>query len=221
MANSNVPMFIQTIENWALQLTPLNQAVTVTCPEASPAVFTAVGVTAANGLPFYLEGTTAPGGFTKAVVYYMVSASTDTFEGAAQAGGSAINNTTSAGTAITLFYPLALVAGGAQGSKIERINVCSSDTTAHQLTFVLLDASGVGHFLSTVLIAASSGFIDTDVPINVLTAANFPSAVYDSNGNPYLYVASGWTLAVMIGPADGVAITAAKTIDIIAMGGNF
>jgi hypothetical protein len=218
MAVSNLPIFLQTVMAWACQLNPLNQGVTVTCPEASPAVFTASGVAAANGFPFYLEGTTAPGGFTKGVVYYMVNASTDTFQGALYAGGSGINNTTSAGSAITLYYPITLAAGGANGSKVERITLYSTDATAHNLIFMLLDTNGVGHFIGESVTPTASANVAT--PVNVLTAANFPSAVYDANGNPCIYIPYQWTLAVMV-INGGTAITAGATIDVVATGGNF
>lgn len=66
-----------------------------TATDASPAVFTAAGSTYAAGTPVQLVGTSLPTGFTATPVYYVVNPSTDTFELAATAGGTAINSTSS------------------------------------------------------------------------------------------------------------------------------
>ena len=217
MANSNVPMFIQTIENWACQLNLLNQGFAVTVTSAAPGVCTA-GVNVANGLPVYIEGTTAPTGLTKGTIYYaVVSNGSTTFEFGLYPGATGIT-TSSTGTAPTLFYPISLLSGGAQGSKIERLTIYSTDTAAHNLVFVLVDANGIGHIIGEVTVAAAAA--NVDVPVNVLAAANFPGALYDSSGNPYLYVASGWSLAVMV-INGATAMTAGAEIDVVASGGNF
>jgi len=73
----------------------------VTCPVASPAVFTLslnTSATIANGRAVKLGGN-IPTGFTKNKVYYVVATSTDTFELALAPGGSAINATANASTA--------------------------------------------------------------------------------------------------------------------------
>jgi hypothetical protein len=66
-----------------------------TATDASPCVFTAPGSSYSNGSTVVLfpgAGGTLPTGFTAGAVYYVVSASTDTFELSATSGGSAINS---------------------------------------------------------------------------------------------------------------------------------
>lgn len=73
--------------------------VTVTCPIATPAIFTmGSGSAPAAGTPCVLSSTgTVPTGFTAGVTYFVVAPSGATFELAATVGGSAIAST-SAGT---------------------------------------------------------------------------------------------------------------------------
>ena len=65
--------------------------------DASPAVFTATGSAYSNGTPVQLTGTELPAGFVGTTTYWIVNASTDTFELAATDGGTPIN-ATSAGS---------------------------------------------------------------------------------------------------------------------------
>ena len=63
---------------------------------ASSNVFTAPGSSYSNGntvVIFPTSGSTTPGGFTAGTVYYVVSASSDTFKLSATSGGSAITVT--------------------------------------------------------------------------------------------------------------------------------
>ena len=74
----------------------------LTCPTASPGVFTAPGSSFVNGTQVVLTpiaGSGMPGGFTADTIYYVVSASGATFELAATSGGTAIN-ASSAGAGI-------------------------------------------------------------------------------------------------------------------------
>lgn len=67
-----------------------------TCTDASPGVFTAPGSSYANGTQVVLTpiaGVALPTGFTGDTIYFVVSASGDTFELAATSGGTAINST--------------------------------------------------------------------------------------------------------------------------------
>lgn len=218
MAVTATPIFIQAVEAWACQLNLLNQGFAVTVTSAAPGVCTA-GVDVANGLPVYIEGTTAPTGLTKGTIYYAVNSNgSTTFQFGLYPTSASGITTSSVGTSPTLFYPIQIMAAGSNGSKIERLTAYTTDTSAHTLAFILVDAGGIGHFIGTAVVAAAAA--NVDVPVNILTAANFPSPYYDSNGNPYLYIPSGWSLATMV-INGGTAITAGTEIDVVALGGNF
>jgi hypothetical protein len=79
-----------------------NVAISVTC-DATANVFTS---TTAHGLnngdKVYLGGTAAPGGTTAGVVYYVIGATTTTFQISAIRGGSAVDEST-AGTSVKAF----------------------------------------------------------------------------------------------------------------------
>jgi hypothetical protein len=53
--------------------------------------------------------------------------------------------------------------------------------------------------------------------VNVLTNSQLPGLAYDSNGNPYLYVAAGYILAF----APTAQITTGTTITALVQGGNY
>jgi hypothetical protein len=72
---------------------PFGQPLAVTVTDASPGVFTAVGYAPVNGdlVSFSAAaGVALPTGLTVGTIYYVVSASNDTFEISATSGGSAI-----------------------------------------------------------------------------------------------------------------------------------
>lgn len=73
------------VQQWA---GPSSQA--VSCPIASPAVFTG-GCPIPNGTTMVLSGTTIPTGFTAGTIYFVVNTSGNTFQLSATSGGSAIN----------------------------------------------------------------------------------------------------------------------------------
>jgi hypothetical protein len=76
----------------------------VTCTSASPGVITAPGYVPKNGDAVqlsFLAGGSMPTGLTAYTTYYVVAASSDTFEVSATKGGSAIN-TSSTGASLVL-----------------------------------------------------------------------------------------------------------------------
>jgi phage tail sheath gpL-like len=103
----------------------------VTATSASPAVFTwpggALPANIANGTPIQLGGTAVPAGFTAGTTYYVVSASTATFELSATVGGSAINST-STGTAVTATTAPALIMPLAGGSGVPDLSTPLANT---------------------------------------------------------------------------------------------
>ena len=115
-----------------------------------------------------------------------------------------------------------LWAGSATGDKIECIIVTSNDTAARILNFYFT-ISAVDYPIGQVNVPITSGQDPAAAPvaipaISVLeTNALLPWVRKDSDGRGYLYVASGTTLKV----AAQVAVTAAKEIDIVAIGGSY
>ena len=111
---------------------------------------------------------------------------------------------------------VSLIAGDTNGDKVESINVTSTDTSARDLVLVLITASNT-FILGVVSIPATAGTVNNIVSVDILRNAQIPSLSYDSNGNKYLYVASGSTLYV----GTLTQVTTNKTVDVTAQGGQF
>lgn len=109
-----------------------------------------------------------------------------------------------------------LITGATNGTKIEALNVASTDTLARDVQ-VWMTISAVDYLLATVSIPANSGNTNALPSIDLLRHAQWPSLSYDSNGNRMLYVASGAVLKV----ASTVTVTTAKEIDFLAIGGDY
>jgi hypothetical protein len=110
----------------------------------------------------------------------------------------------------------ALVTGATNGTKIEAITVASTDTSARDLQLVLT-ISSVDYILATVSIPANSGNTNALPAVDILRHAQWTGLSYDSNGNKILYVANGSVLNVKT----LTTVTAAKEIDVLAIGGDF
>jgi hypothetical protein len=109
-----------------------------------------------------------------------------------------------------------LVTGATNGSKVESINIASTDTTARDLQLILT-ISSVDYILGTLSVLANTGFTNAVPSINVMNHSQLPIFSYDNNGNRYLYVASGSVLSVKT----LTTVTAAKEVDVFAFGGDF
>lgn len=109
-----------------------------------------------------------------------------------------------------------LVTGATNGTKIESINVASTDTSARDVQ-VWLTVSAVNYLLTTVNIPINAGNTNAVVAVDLLRNAQWPSLAYDNNGNKYIYIASGSTLSV----AALTTVTTAKSINFLAQGGDF
>jgi hypothetical protein len=109
-----------------------------------------------------------------------------------------------------------LVTGGANGSKIEAINVALDDSAAKTLILYLNDGS-TNYLLSWFNIPANSGFTTIAPSVALLINAQIPSINFDNNGNKYFYLKSGWKLNV----AAQATLTTGKTMHITANGGDF
>lgn len=116
-----------------------------------------------------------------------------------------------------------LVTGATNGTKVEMINIASTDTSARDVQF-WLDVSGTTYLMTTLSIPANSGNTNALLPQGLLASlvATSPYLPFfqfplDSNGNRYLYIASGSILKVKV----LVAVTAAKEIDFVVQAGDF
>lgn len=109
-----------------------------------------------------------------------------------------------------------LVTGATNGTKIEAITVASTDTSARDVQLVMT-ISSVVYVLATVAIPINSGNTNAIPAVDILRNTQWPGLSYDSNGNKILYVASGSVLGVKA----LTTVTAAKELDILAIGGDY
>jgi hypothetical protein len=116
-----------------------------------------------------------------------------------------------------------LVTGATNGTKIEMINIASTDTAAKDVQFWMNNGS-VDLLVATIAVPANSGNTNA-LAVQGLLSSNNTTAPFlpwfqfplDNNGNRYLMVSSGYTLKAAV----LVAVTAAKEIDILCQGGDF
>jgi len=111
---------------------------------------------------------------------------------------------------------VSLVSGGTNGTKVETINVSTTDTSNNTL-YLLLNNGTFLSILSVFSIVAGSGTTTTTPSVNLLTSTQFPGLSSDSNGNKYLYLPSGSSLYV----GTLAAVTSAKQVSVVAFGANF
>jgi hypothetical protein len=110
-----------------------------------------------------------------------------------------------------------LMAAGTNGSIVESINVTSGDVAN---VFVLYAFDGTTlHVLGEMAIAANAGnaAAGTTAALDVLRSGIIPGIPIDANGNPVLYVPSGWSLKV----SAVTTITSGKSWDVVAMGADY
>lgn len=112
-----------------------------------------------------------------------------------------------------------LLTAGANGTKVEALSICSSDTVARDVSIYLTRAA-VNYLLTTVSIPAGAGqpAAPAAVPaVDVFRSAQIPGLAYDAFGNRYLLLKSGDTLTINA----PVTLTAAKTVTAFAQGGDY
>ncbi len=102
---------------------------------------------------------------------------------------------------------------GSSGSKVTAI-VCTSTDTGTRILQLYLTRSATNYLLGSYLIAIGAGSDGVAVTGNLLTMTM--ALPNDNDGQRYIFLESGDTLTVMV----TVAVTAAKEIDVIAIGGN-
>jgi hypothetical protein len=105
--------------------------------------------------------------------------------------------------------------GGTNGSKVETFIATNTDSTNTQVLQIYLVISSVNYLIGSISVPLSSGNTIAAPAINVLTAlTGLPK---DSNGNPYLYLASGTVLSCSI----GIQPASAKLFNMITAGGDY
>lgn len=109
-----------------------------------------------------------------------------------------------------------LVTAGVNGSRVNSIVVAMTDTTTRDVQ-IWLTRSAVNYLLGTVNIPLSAGNTNAAPSVNILGNAQIPGLAFDSNGNPYLDLFAADVLAF----ACTGTVTAAKSINIVAYGGDF
>ena len=110
-----------------------------------------------------------------------------------------------------------LLAGGTNGTKLEMLNVSSTDTAAQVFYLYMYDGT-IYHLITTINVPASSGNASTTVPVDFFKNTQLTTLPSDTNGNRYLYIASGWTLYV--GLTTGT-VTSGKIVDFFGHAGDF
>lgn len=115
-----------------------------------------------------------------------------------------------------------VITGGTNGTKIEWLNIATTDTAAKDIQFLLSDGTST-FLMTTIPIPASAGSSNSILPISLLAAATAsPYLPYfqfpvDVNGNRYVYLANGWSLRANFTSA----LTAAKTATVVLSVGDF
>lgn len=105
---------------------------------------------------------------------------------------------------------------GPAGSKIELLIATSNDTSNRDIQLSIVNST-VTYILGTITIPLTAGTINNVVTANLLGNSQITGLPKDSNGNPYIYLASGSVLKA----SALTSVTAAKTISIISHGGDY
>lgn len=119
---------------------------------------------------------------------------------------------TGTGIALSTIYT-----GGTSGSKVTGINVTTSSTSAVTVFFYL--TSGTSYIFTTLSVPASAGVSVGVPPVSVLSVANTPGLPLDSDGNPYLILASSADLLQM--SASATVPTTGGNVYAVAVAGDF
>lgn len=112
--------------------------------------------------------------------------------------------------------PKTVFTAGANGSKVETIEISSTDTTNRDVQ-LFVTRSATNYLMATVQVKASAGNANNVPSTNILGSTQLPAIAADANGNPTLFLKSGDTLSI----GTTTAVTAGKTITIITNGGDF
>ena len=109
-----------------------------------------------------------------------------------------------------------LLTAGANGTVVRGIFGTTNDTSANNVAVSINDGSTT-FLLGTVRLATLSGTDGAVNGVDLLNTTAMPGLELDGAGNAVLYLKAGYTLKV----APLVAVTAAKTLTLFAMGRDF
>ncbi len=109
-----------------------------------------------------------------------------------------------------------LYTAGSNGGVVMNIYVGSTDTGSKDLQFYLT-IGGTDYLLSTLAIAANSGFTNSVPMVSVFASTQFANMLVDVNGNKALYLTASSVLKVKT----LTTVTTAKAISIIGQCGDF
>jgi hypothetical protein len=118
-----------------------------------------------------------------------------------------LQGTDSAGTYKTIYT------GGTNGSICKALWSTNNDASATHLLTVQLVSSTVRYGGMAITSVESAGFASGTPAQNLMSAVNWPGLPLDSDGNPYLILASGDTLQATFASS----ITSTDLINIVAI----
>lgn len=122
-----------------------------------------------------------------------------------------LQGTDTAGTYKTLYT------AGTNGSIIKGIYATSNDGTASHLLTCQVVRSTVLYGGTAVNVPLNSGFTASVPPVNVMSAINWPGLPLDSDGNPFMYMASGDLLRCTY----ATALTTSTLLNVVAEASDF
>jgi len=115
------------------------------------------------------------------------------------------------GTALQTIYT-----APAGGGRIDSLNVSSTDTSARDIQ-LYVTIGGIDYLLGTVSIPITAGFIAATPSVNLLASINIPGALLDPYSNKVIILEG----AAILKWAAVVTLTAAKTLNLLGMAGEF
>lgn len=122
-----------------------------------------------------------------------------------------LQGTDAAGTYKTLYT------AGANGSVIKAIWMTSNDASASHLVTCQIVNSAVKYGGAAVTDPINAGFATAVASINFMSPTNWTGLPLDSDGNPYLFMASGDTLQCTF----ATAITSTDVLNLVAFASDF
>lgn len=107
--------------------------------------------------------------------------------------------------------------GGANGSKIVGLIAQSTDTSSHDLQ-VSITSGGTSYPLGSVTVPAGAGNSGATPSVNLLNGTQLPGIPIDSDGNPYLFLASASDTVTV---AALTTVSSGKLVTVTAIAGDF
>lgn len=124
-------------------------------------------------------------------------------------GAVQITTGTGSSTVVTVYT------GGANGSKVAAFMAAGIGTTNSFDVQWGVSSGGTLYLIGTVAVPAGAGSTDTIPSVNIFNGANTPGLTFDSDGNPYLFLASSnWSLQAKT-PATSSTWAAGAVINLV------